>query len=222
MSTNHPTTRRHYALDPLPKALTSLPPKDRGRGLAFAYVLAGLFGAAASISLFLTFIRDGLHYGCEPPPGIATGLVCPDTLPYLSFGVFVLCAYAGVAVLASLLLASPVRRSRLRRIRAQLLAVVALLPNAVLVYAVGYVNPSERDWNAQLILPMVLFGTAALAILFAAVVPMRLVLWTCVLLAMALCIVAAVAQPGFMPNVSLTFGILVAVLILDYRRSLIT
>jgi hypothetical protein len=30
-----------------------------------------------------------------------------------------------------------------------------------------------------------------------------------------------VIQPGFMPNVSVTFGILVAVLILDYRRSLI-
>lgn len=221
MSADRSVTRRHYAMDPLPKPLSSLPPKDRGRGLAFAYVLAGLFGAVASASIFLTFVRDNLHYLCQPAPGIAIGYVCPAGLPYFPFGVIVFGAYAGVVVPASLLLAPPVRRSRLRRIRAQILAVVALLPNAIFVYAIGYVNPSERDWNAQLLLPMVLFGTAALAILFAAIVPMRLVLWSCVLLAVALCIVAAAIQPGFIPNVSVTFGILVAVLILDYRRSLI-
>ena len=221
MSANRPATRRHYAMDPLPKPLSSLPPKDRGRGLAFAYVLAGLFGAAASISLFLRFVQDGLHYRCEPAPGIAIGYVCPAQLPYFPFGAVVFCAYASVVIVASLLLAPPVRRSRLRRVRPQLLAVVALLPNAIFLYAIGYVNPSEQDWNAHLLLPMVLFGTAALAILFAAVVPMRLVLWTCVYLAIALCIAAAAIQPGFMPNVSVTFGILVAVLILDYRRSLI-
>jgi hypothetical protein len=222
VSANHPTTRRHYAMDPLPKRLTSLPPKDRGRGLAFAYVLTGLLAAAASISLFLTFARDQLHYLCESAPGAAIGYVCPAGLAYFPYGTAVFGAYTGVVVIASLLLAPPVRRSRLRRIRAQLLAVVALLPNAIFVYAIGYVNPSGRDWNVHLLLPMVLFGTAAFAILFAAIVPMRLVLWTCVLLAVALCVVAAAIQPGFIPNVSVTFGILVAVLILDYRRSLIT
>ena len=120
-----------------------------------------------------------------------------------------------------LMLAPPVRRSRLRRIRAQLLAVVALLPNAIFVYAVRYVNPSTTDWNQNLLVPMVLFGTAELAILFAAVVPLRLVLQTCVYLALSLCFVGAVMQPGFIPHVAVTFGILVAVLILDYRRSLI-
>ncbi|MEO7123560.1 MAG: hypothetical protein ABI400_10690 [Lacisediminihabitans sp.] len=221
MSADPPVTRRHYALDPLPKALKSLPPKDRGRGLAFAYVLAGLLGSAASISLFLSFVTDALHFECESAPGIAVGYVCPAGLPFFPFGATVLGAYAGVVIVASLLLASPVRRSRLRRIRAQLLAVIALLPNAIFAYAIGFVQPSEREWSDYLLLPMVLLGTAVLAILFAAVVPMRPVLWSCVLLAIALCIVAAAIQPGLIPNVSVTFGILVAVLILDYRRSLI-
>ncbi len=221
MSTGPSATRRHYAMDPLPKPLASLPPKDRGRGLAFAYILAGLLGAAASGSLFLGFVQDELHYGCEPAPGIASGYVCPGSLPYRPFGLIVFAAYAAVVVLASLLLAPAVRRSRVRRIRAQLLAVIALLPNAVFAYAIGYVNPGRSDWDQNLLLPMILFGTAALSTLFAAVVPIRLALWTCVLIAMGLCVVAAVIQPGFIPNVSVTFGILVAVLILDYRRSLI-
>ena len=96
-----------------------------------------------------------------------------------------------------------------------------MLPNAIFVYAVRYVNPSTTDWNQNLLVPMVLFGTAELAILFAAVVPLRLVLQTCVYLALSLCFVGAVMQPGFIPHVAVTFGILVAVLILDYRRSLI-
>ena len=221
MSTGPSATRRHYAMDPLPKPLTSLPPSDRGRGLALAYVLAGLFAAAASGSLFLRFVQDQLHYGCKPAPGIAIGYVCPGTLPYLPFGLTVFGAYTAVVVLASLLLAPPVRRSRLRRIRAQLLAVVALLPNIVAAYVIGYVSPGRSEWVQIVALPIALFGIAALSILFAAVVPIRLALWTCVLIAMGVCVVAAVIQPGFMPNVSVTFGILVAVLILDYRRSLI-
>jgi len=208
-------------MDPLPKPLASLPASDRGRGLALAYVLVGLFAAAASGSLFLKFVQDQLHYGCEPAPGIAIGYVCPGTLPYLPFGLAVFGAYTAIVMLASLLLAPPMRRSRLRRIRAQLLAVVALLPNIVAAYVIGYVNPARNVWVLQLTLPLALFGIAALSILFAAVVPIRLALWTCVLIAMGLCVVAAVIQPGFMPNVSVTFGILVAVLILDYRRSLI-
>lgn len=220
MSTPRPTTR-HYAMDPLPKPLSSLPPSDRGRGLALAYVLAGLFGAAASGSLFLGFVRDQLHYQCSVAPGVAIGYVCPQGLAYFPYGAWVFVAYAVVVIIGSVLLAPPVRRSRLRRIRAQLLAVVALLPNAIFVYAVRYVNPSTTDWNQNLLVPMVLFGTAELAVLFAAVVPLRLVLQTCVYLALSLCFVGAVMQPGFIPHVAVTFGILVAVLILDYRRSLI-
>ena len=52
MSGERPATRRHYVMDPLPPALRTLPPKERGRGLALAYILAGLFGAAASASVF--------------------------------------------------------------------------------------------------------------------------------------------------------------------------
>src|SRR6185312_14111642 len=144
MSTPRPTTR-HYAMDPLPKPLSSLPPSDRGRGLALAFVLAGLFGAAASGSLFLGFVRDQLHYQCSVAPGVAIGYVCPQGLAYFPYGAWVFVAYAVVVIIGSVLLAPPVRRSRLRRIRAQLLAVVALLPNAIFVYAVRYVNPSTTD-----------------------------------------------------------------------------
>ena len=126
-----------------------------------------------------------------------------------------------MVVLAALILAPPARRSRLRRIRAQFLAIAALIPNAIFAYAIGFVNPSQGELYASLLVPGVLLGTATLAILIAALVPVRLVLWTCVCLAIGLSIAAAVVEPGCMPTVSVTLGILVAVLILDYRRSLI-
>jgi MFS family permease len=217
MSGERPATRRHYVMDPLPPALRTLPPRERGRGLALAYILAGLFGAAASASVFLHFVQSDLHFRCSP----AAGGICPDGLAYFPFGAWVYGAYAVVVVLAALILAPTARRSRLRRIRAQFLAIAALIPNAIFAYAIGFVNPSEGELYASLLLPGVLLGTATLAILIAAVVPVRLVLWTCVLLAMALCSAAAVVEPGCMSTVSVTFGILVAVLILDYRRSLI-
>jgi MFS family permease len=217
MSGERPATRRHYVMDPLPPALRTLPPRERGRGLALAYILAGLFGAAASASVFLYFVQSDLHFRCSP----AAGGICPDGLAYFPFGAWVYGAYAVVVVLAALILAPTARRSRLRRIRAQFLAIAALIPNAIFAYAIGFVNPSEGELYASLLLPGVLLGTATLAILIAAVVPVRLVLWTCVLLAMALCSAAAVVEPGCMSTVSVTFGILVAVLILDYRRSLI-
>lgn len=221
MSTDRPATRRHYVMDPLPKPLSTLPPKERGRGLAFAYILAGMFGAAASASLFLEFVQSELRYRCDPAPGAAVGYVCPAGLDYFPFGALVFGAYAVVVVVASLILAPPLRRSRLRRIRARLLAIIALLPNAIFAYAIGYVNPPEVDRFAALLLPGVLLGTATLAILIAAVVPVRIVLWTCVYSSMALCVAAAAVQPGCLPTVAVTLGILVAVLILDYRRSLI-
>jgi len=217
MSADRPATRRHYVMDPLPPALRTLPPKERGRGLALAYILAGLFGAAASASVFLGFVRTGLGFQCSP----ATRGICPDGLAYFPFGAWVYGAFAIVVVLAALILAPTARRSRLRRIRAQFLAIAALIPNAIFAYAIGFVNPSEGELYASLLVPGVLLGTATLAILIAAVVPVRLVLWTGVLLAMILCIAAAIVEPGCMSTVSVTLGILVAVLILDYRRSLI-
>lgn len=218
MSADRPATRRHYVMDPLPPALRTLPPKERGRGLALAYILAGLFGAAASASVFLGFVRTGLGFRCDPS---AAGF-CPDGLAYLPFGAWVYGAYAVVAVLAALILAPPARRSRLRRIRARFLAIAALIPNAIFAYAIGFVNPSEGELYESLLLPGVLLGTATLAILFATLVPVRFVLWSCVFLAMALCATAAIVEPGCISTASMTIGILVAVLILDYRRSLIT
>ena len=217
MSADRPATRRHYVMDPLPPALRTLPPKERGRGLALAYILAGLFGAAASASVFLDFVHTDLRFQCSP----AAGGICPDGLAYFPFGAWVYGAYAVVAVVAAVILAPPARRSRLRRIRVQFLAIAALIPNAIFAYAIGYVNPAQGELYASLLVPGVLLGTATLAILIAALVPVRLVLWTCVCLAMGLCIAAAVVEPGCMSTVSVTFGILVAVLILDYRRSLI-
>lgn len=218
MSADRPATRRHYVMDPLPPALRTLPPKERGRGLALAYILAGMFGAAASASVFLDFVRTKLGFQCDP----AAGGFCPDGLAYFPFGAWVYGAYVVVAVIAALILAPSARRSRVRRIRAQFLAIAALIPNAIFAYAIGFVNPPEGELYESLLVPGVLLGTATLAILIAAVVPVRLVLWTCVFLAMALCIAAAIIEPGCISTVSMTFGILVAVLILDYRRSLIT
>jgi hypothetical protein len=215
MSADQPTTRRHYVMDPLPPALRTLPPKERGRGLALAYILAGLFGAVASASVFLGFVRSELGFQCDPRG------YCPGGLAYLPFGAWVFGAFAVVVVLAALILAPPARRSRLRRIRAQFLAIAALIPNAIFAYAIGFVNPSRGELYASLLVPGVLLGTATLAILIAALVPVRLVLWTCVCLAIGLSIAAAAVEPGCMPTVSVTLGILVAVLILDYRRSLI-
>lgn len=217
VSADRPATRRHYVMDPLPPALRTLPPKERGRGLALAYILGGLFGAAASASVFLRFVRDELHLWCEP----SAASFCPDGLAYLPFGAWVYGAFTVVVLLATLILAPTARRSRLRRIRAQFLAIAALIPNAIFAYAIGYLNPPTEDLYAHLLLPGVLLGTATLAILIAAVVPVRLVLWTGVLLAVALSIAAAAVEPGCLPTVSVTLGILVAVLILDYRRSLI-
>ena len=221
MSADRPATRRHYVMDPLPRALRTLPPKERGRGLALAYILAGVFGAAATASVFLKFVQSGLHFQCAPAAGGGYGYLCADGLAYFPFGAWVYGAYAVVAVVAAVILAPPARRSRLRRIRVQFLAIAALIPNAIFAYAIRYVNPAEGDLYASLFVPGALLGTATLAILIAAVVPVRLVLWTCVCLAMGLCIAAAVVEPGCMSTVSVTLGILVAVLILDYRRSLI-
>jgi MFS family permease len=221
MSADRPAMRRHYVMDPLPPALRTLPPKERGRGLALAYILAGLFGAAASASVFLGFVQTRLHFQCGPATGGFFGYLCPNGLAYFPFGTWVYGAYAVVAVIAALILAPQARRSRLRRIRARLLAVAALIPNAIFAYAIGSVNPPEAELYDSLLVPGVLLGTATLAILIAALVPVRLVLWTCVFLAMVLCIAAAIVEPGYISTASMTFGILVAVLILDYRRSLI-
>jgi MFS family permease len=217
MSADRPATRRHYVMDPLPPALRTLPPKERGRGLALAYILAGMFGAVASASVFLGFVRTDLGFQCRT----VVGGICPGGLAYFPFGAWVYGAFAVVVVLAALILAPTARRSRLRRIRAQFLAIAALIPNAIFAYAIGFVNPSEGELYASLLVPGVLLGTATLAILIAAVVPVRLVLWTGVLVAVVLCIAAAIVEPGCMSTVSVTLGILVAVLILDYRRSLI-
>lgn len=202
-------------MDPLPTALRTLPPKERGRGLALAYILVGLFGAVASASIFLGFVRSELGFQCDPRG------FCPGGLAYLPFGAWVFGAFAVVVVLAALILAPPARRSRLRRIRAQFLAIAAVIPNAIFAYAIGFVNPSQGELYASLLVPGALLATATLAILIAALVPVRLVLWTCVCLAIGLSIAAAVVEPGCVPTVSVTLGILVAVLILDYRRSLI-
>jgi MFS family permease len=217
MSADRPATRRHYVMDPLPPALRTLPPKERGRGLALAYILAGMFGAAASASAYLRFVHTDLDFQCRT----VAGGICPGGLAYFPFGAWVYGAFAVVVVLAASILAPPARRSRLRRIRARFLAIAALIPNAIFAYAIGFVNPSEGELYASLLVPGVLLGTATLAILIAAVVPVRLVLWTGVLLAVVLCIAAAIVEPGCMSAVSVTLGILVAVLILDYRRSLI-
>lgn len=218
MSADPPVTRRHYALDPLPPALRTMPPKEKGRGLALAYILAGLLGAAASASVFLSFVRADLGFQCST----AAGALCPGGLAYFPFGASVYGAFAIVVLLAALILAPTARRSRLRRIRAQFLAIAALIPNAIFAYSIGFVNPTTEQVYEHLLIPGILLGTATLAIFIAAVVPVRLVLWTGVLLAIALSLAAAAVEPGCMPTVSVTLGILVAVLILDYRRALVT